>query len=239
MKKLLLILSLFVSTSCSVSCQNFFWSHNTARHYGLLYNWHATIGIAPAGWHVPSKEDYQALRSFIDPDATFSDNDAGGYLKEVGFVHWKDPNLGATNTYLFTAVGSNSRNESGVFTGINEEAHFWNSGEVDATQAFQSSLSYNDIVFTTSGDGGWTYSNKIAGYSIRLIKDDSTDPGTVDIDGYTYPTVKIGDQVWLKENLRVTHYADGTIIPYVPDDTGWAGLTTGAWCYPNGDPKNL
>jgi uncharacterized protein (TIGR02145 family) len=52
-----------------------------------------------------------------------------------------------------------------------------------------------------------------------------------DIDGNRYKTVTIGNQVWMAENLKVTHYRDGRrIIPNVPDVAAWRGLTSGAYC---------
>jgi len=57
-----------------------------------------------------------------------------------------------------------------------------------------------------------------------------------DIDGNIYNTVQIGIHCWTKENLRVTKYRDGTIIPLDAsggnsgDGSGqtWGTLTTGA-----------
>ena len=52
------------------------------------------------------------------------------------------------------------------------------------------------------------------------------------------PTVSIGTQSWQQFNLDVSIYRDGTVIPQVADQTAWADLTTGAWCYANNDPTN-
>jgi uncharacterized protein (TIGR02145 family) len=58
---------------------------------------------------------------------------------------------------------------------------------------------------------------------------DST--GTVtDIDGNVYQTVKIGNQWWIAENLKVTHYRNGDSIVLVTDGGTWKGLSTGAYC---------
>lgn len=56
-----------------------------------------------------------------------------------------------------------------------------------------------------------------------------------DIDGNRYQTVRIGDQIWMSENLKATHYQDGTPIPNVYDNEKWPRATEGAYCMVNND----
>ena len=57
----------------------------------------------------------------------------------------------------------------------------------------------------------------------------------LDIDGNVYSTVRIGSQIWMAENLKVTHLTDGTPIPLVPDQEEWSNLTEMGYCWFNND----
>jgi uncharacterized protein (TIGR02145 family) len=51
-----------------------------------------------------------------------------------------------------------------------------------------------------------------------------------DADTNHYATVQIGTQLWMQENLKTTHYLDGSPIPNVPDSATWCTTTDGAYC---------
>lgn len=59
-----------------------------------------------------------------------------------------------------------------------------------------------------------------------------------DFDGNVYDMVTIGTQVWMKQNLKTTHYKNGTAIPNVTDNAAWTALATGAYCDYNNTPAN-
>lgn len=66
-----------------------------------------------------------------------------------------------------------------------------------------------------------------------------TNAGAVlDVDGNSYATVLINGKQWMKENLNVTKYRNGDVIPEVTDMAEWDALTTGAWCYYENDTAN-
>ncbi len=75
---------------------------------------------------------------------------------------------------------------------------------------------------------------------IQLLKDLSGISEVTDIDGNIYKSIKIGDQKWMAENLKTTHYSDGSVIPLVESDFAWDALdyTDKAYCFYNNLPAN-
>ncbi len=73
-------------------------------------------------------------------------------------------------------------------------------------------------------------------------KDKNTEPEiqkegifTDNRDANTYKWVRIGNQIWMAENLKYT----GSDIQQITDDTNWENNTTNdAWCYYDNDSNN-
>jgi uncharacterized protein (TIGR02145 family) len=205
------------------------WYAASSRSYGRLYNWYAvsnTHGIAPEGWHVPTQDEFNTLIAFLGGASV-----AGGKMKETGSTYWKSTNTGATNESGFNALGAAYRpQEWGTQNG---GAYFWTSNEAEMDdRGIYLSLSYNSTSISIND------ASKTCGCSLRFIKEDSNDPGTVkDYEGYEYPTVKIGTQVWTAQNWQSQFYKDGAPISagleidIAYDDMEWINLADGACCW--------
>jgi uncharacterized protein (TIGR02145 family) len=59
-----------------------------------------------------------------------------------------------------------------------------------------------------------------------------------DFDGNIYHTVNIGSQVWMIENLKVTHYRNGDEIPNITDNYKWINTYSGICSDYNNNPNN-
>jgi uncharacterized protein (TIGR02145 family) len=58
-----------------------------------------------------------------------------------------------------------------------------------------------------------------------------------DQDGNEYEVVKIGSQIWMKENLNTTTFCNGDTIPNVTNTQLWPSLTSPAWAYYEQNPN--
>ena len=142
-----------------------------------------------------------AVSNITETSATCGGNvtsDGGATVTARG-VCWstsQNPTVSDSHTTDGSGTGAFTSSLTGLFAGITYyvRAYATNSG----------GTAYgNEISFTTS------MSTPVDGDAIPC-------PGTptvTDYDGNTYNTVQIGQQCWIKENLRTTHYSDGMSIP--------------------------
>jgi uncharacterized protein (TIGR02145 family) len=148
-----------------LSAPGYCWYNNdniSNEAYGTLYNGFTvnTGKLCPAGWHIPSTEEWQILRGFL----TDSISD-GGKLKESGTEHWISPNKGATNSIGFTALPSGFRYTDGSFTAIQSYTGFWSASTAGSDSKWFLGLFYQDAAATLT-----SVSNKY-GLSVRCVKD--------------------------------------------------------------------
>ncbi|MCL2260714.1 MAG: hypothetical protein FWC15_05075 [Fibromonadales bacterium] len=143
--------------------------------YGRLYDWNTAIKACPAGWHLPTRREWNeaSITEFPAILKVLGGQLSGEFSHAVPAKEYKFLNKGmAGNWWGLTEHGNNN-------------AYSWH------IQANEKEMSEK-------------ITNKSIGYSVRCVQNIPNTSKTNNIK--QYKTVKIGNQVWMEENLN---YATG------------------------------
>lgn len=139
--------------------------------FGRIYNWHAVgdpRGLCPAGWHVPSDNDFMELEVFMGIDADevqgsgWRGTTEGNQLKtETG---WHNGGNGS-NLYGFDLVPAGARGTSGQYDNAGRNGYLWTSTSPQENSAFYRRIEAGNSQIAR---GSYVY---VEGYPARCLKD--------------------------------------------------------------------
>jgi uncharacterized protein (TIGR02145 family) len=142
--------------------------------YGKLYNWYACVDsrqLCPAGWHVPSNDEWTVLRDFLG-----GESEAGGKMKTIGNIEaatglWESPNAGATNSSGFSGLPGGARLSSPADTYDNQGTigYYWSSTYADINQFYNDG--YVQLLYWQIDNFGFTHTTVNVGGSVRCFRD--------------------------------------------------------------------
>ncbi|GBU21436.1 hypothetical protein R80B4_01327 [Fibrobacteres bacterium R8-0-B4] len=126
--------------------------------YGRLYDRAAAAAACPAGWRLPSKQEWDALAAAVGlyTAATALKSSSG----------WKEKGNG-TDKYGFSALPGGYRDpDDGSFIDVGKWGQWWTATESEAGGAYSMSMaSGSGYVYESAG------SNNSYGFSVRCIAD--------------------------------------------------------------------
>lgn len=140
------------------------------KKYGVLYNYTAALTACPAGWHLPTDEDWMKLEKALG--MSDSETDQSGW-RQSGSVGkklkaknlWIDEGNGI-NSALFRAVPAGTRTTGGNLSPTGVSCGFWSSNENDSQENW-----HRRIYYSTDGikrDRG----SRSEGFSVRCTKNE-------------------------------------------------------------------
>ena len=132
--------------------------------YGCLYDWKSANLFCPDGWHLPSNEDWNVLKEYLE-----SSDYVGAGSKLKAKFGWEN-NMGNTNGSGFSAIPG-GKHEVMMFISINRYAYFWTSSEYNTNPSLINKVAnYRSLLLLSSSLSG-SFTLKESGLSVRCIKD--------------------------------------------------------------------
>lgn len=153
-------------------------NENYSKTYGVLYQWEAAIKACPAGWHLPTDEEWTQLEDYLKENG-YSYNGIGGSDKIAKSLAtnygWEESdNLGAVgnsdysemrNKTGFSALPGGSRNCGGTFLGLGC-CGYWRSATEVGSYAY-----FRGLYYCESSVGSGISNPKSEGFSVRCVRD--------------------------------------------------------------------
>ena len=227
--------------------------------YGPLYDWATAKNVCPTDWRLPTKKEIETLLAAAGGESTAGkvlksktgwpkDNDGfdGNGTDDYSFSalpggRWEDggPYSGVGISAYFWSLTAYSES-SAYYMYLGYENYVLGNTSDKAKIDFNLKIHAFSVrcIKETASATPSSSSSVNSSSSVALVTpcktntEDNCDYGTLtdSRDGQVYKTVKIGDQVWMAENLNFAY----TSVPYKYEDD--ASDST-SWCYDN-DPAN-
>ena len=146
-------------------------------NYGRLYTWEEALTACPAGWHLPSDEEWATLIKYLDPKADSNavgveSEIAGSMMKTRGTLEkgtglWLDSDTPGTNSSGMSVVPGGARWPDGAYLILNMHAIYWTSTEYDADTVWFRIFDYGLKALYRDHSGV----TKDMGVSVRCVMD--------------------------------------------------------------------
>ncbi len=154
---------------------------NNVALYGRLYTWYVVTdsrGICPAGWHIPTIDEYTILENYLisrgyNFDGSLTGNKTAKAMASAEY--WdKNTSLGTVgntdypeyrNRSKFSALPAGDRGYYNTFVEMGKQGFWWTTSNYDTNESWLFEIGSYEIEPSHSVDYKWT------GNSVRCVKD--------------------------------------------------------------------
>lgn len=195
-----------------------FASNNYGTSYGNIMIFR-TLDIMPSKATVNTEWSYEVTSSSAKLIGNIT-HDGGSDITQRGFY------LGISSDPEITGTKITAGNGTGLFS------------VTVTTLKVNTTYYFRAYAVNSAGESLGTvvyFSTNLTATVSKVFNNSLTYGSLTDYDGNEYKTIQIGDQIWMAEDLKVTHLNDGIALPNVTDNLVWGTLVTPAYCWYNND----
>lgn len=135
------------------------WCHNDSiencEKQGRIYDWYTAQTICPAGWSLPSGEDWDELIAFVGENPSDKLRSLSGWNSD----------LNGSDTYGLNVMPAGYRHDYGAFAASDSYAYFWSTDIYSEMMAWSRLMSYDRPEVKTN------FLNKGNAFSVRCLRD--------------------------------------------------------------------